>query len=302
MKNPFELLLKIAVFVIALAVMVLLFVLPDTWWQPLLFCFTFSIIAGYLLVGGIIGTVMLILGTVMYAFLFIKAFAGELPMIPVVSGIVIMYACYFIVKNVGDTSAYLLSTANDSLKSLEGDYNSMIIERKSLSTALEANRLKLDKFVKLQTVFEKLKDHPDFSSKIRHMLKNIVELFHQDRSISLFLTKQDKVMKVMADKKDDLLVGERDVESLYLKNFDEFILNNKKSIIITDMAREIRFKAAPGENIRALISVPVFCKDQIAGILRVTSEESGVFNQEDLRFLDIIGGMIGKVLEVEQYA
>ena len=302
MKNPVELLLKIAVFVVAIAVMILLFILPDTWWQPLMFCFTFSVIAGYLLIGGIVGTVTLIFGTVMYVFLFIKAFSGALPMIPVATGIALMYLCYFIVKNVGDTSAYLMSAAADGLKSLEGDYNSMVIEKKSLSTALDANKLKLEKFEKLRSIYGSLKDHPDFSAKVRHLLKNIVELFHQDRSIALFLTKQDKIMKVMADKKDDVLVGERDIESLYLKNFDEFILNNKKSIIITDMAREIRFKAEQGENIRALISVPVFCKDQAAGILRVTSEQPGVFSQEDLRFLDIIGGMVGKVLEEEQYA
>jgi transcriptional regulator with GAF, ATPase, and Fis domain len=196
----------------------------------------------------------------------------------------------------------MLSSANDDLKSLEADYNALIIEKKNISISVETNKMKLEKFEKLRSIYESLKTFQDFSSKIRQLLKNVVELFHQDKSIALFLVKQDKIMKVMADRKEDMLTGERDIDSLYLKNFDEFILKNKKSIIITDMARDIRFKAEDAENINALISVPVFCNDQIAGILRVTSDKAGVFNQEDLRFLDIIGSMVGKVLEEEHYA
>ncbi len=302
MKSPFAFILKILVFAVAIAAMALLFFIPGTWWHALAFCFTFAVVAGYLLINPIVGTAMLIFGTVMNSFLLIKAFAGELPMIPVVAGIVTLYACYFIVKSTGDAGTYLMSSAADSLKSLEADYNALVLEKKNISAALDANKVKLDKFLKLKMIYEKIKDQPDFAGKIRFVLKNVVELFHQDRSITLFLTKHDKVMKIVADKRDDLLVGERDIESLYLKNFDEFILNNKKSIIITDMAREIRFKADQGEPIRALISVPVLCRDEIAGILRVTSEQAGVFHQDDLRFLDIIAGMIGKVLSEEQYA
>lgn len=176
MKKTVGLLLKISVFLVAAAVMVLLFILPGSWWQPLLFCFTFAIIGGYLLLGGVVGTAMLIFGTVMYVFLFIKAFSGELPMPPVVAGIAIMYACYFIVKTIGDTSSYMLSSANDDLKSLEADYNALIIEKKNISISVETNKMKLEKFEKLRSIYESLKTFQDFSSKIRQLLKNVVEL------------------------------------------------------------------------------------------------------------------------------
>jgi hypothetical protein len=302
MKNGFQLLLKIMVLLCAVGAAVALFILPSAaWWQPVLFSYTFVIVGAYLLISPIAGTVSLIFGTVLYVLALFKSLSGELSMPAVITGLVIMYICYFIVKKVGDTSSYMLLNAQDTLKSLEGDFAAMIIEKKNLEAGLESNRTKLQKYEKLKVIYEELKPIPDFSGKARHLLKNVIEMFHQEKSIVLFLTRDNKVMKVVADKKDDFLIGERDIESLYLKNFDEFILHNKKSIIITDMAKEIRFKSDGDEDIRALISVPVFVGDDVAGILRVSSSESGCFNQEDLRFLDIIGGIVGKILVEEKY-
>ena len=302
MKKTIELMAKIVIFIVAAGAAAALFIFPSSvWWQPVLFTYTFVIIGAYLLIAPLAGTIFLTFGTVLYVLAFFKAMSGELSMNAVVAGIIIMYASYFIIKKVGDTSSYMLSNAQDSMKTLEGDFASMIIEKKNMSLGVDANRSKLVKYEKLKEIYEALKAFPDFAGKMRHLLKNVVEIFHQEKSISLFLTKQDKVMKVMADKKEDFLVGERDVESLYLKNFDEFILHNKKSIIITDMAKEIRFKQEGEDDLRSLISVPVFIKDEVVGILRVNSNEPGCFNQEDLRFLDIIGGMVGKVLTEEKY-
>lgn len=302
MKKAVEMTAKILVFIAAIGAAVALFILPSSlWWQPILFSYTFVIIGAYLLISPIAGTIFLTFGTVLYVLAFFKAISGELSINAVIAGIAIMYACYFIVKKVGDTSSFMLSNAQDSMKTIEGEFASLIIEKKNMSAGVEANKSKMVKYEKLKEIYEALKAFSDFSGKMRHLLKNVVEIFHQDKSIALFLIKQDKVMKVMADKKDDFLVGERDVESLYLKNFDEFILHNKKSIIITDMAKEIRFKSDGEDDLRSLISVPVFVKDEVVGILRVSSSEPGCFNQEDLRFLDIIGGMICKVLTEEKY-
>ncbi len=302
MKKALELIAKILVFLVAAAAAAALFVFPSrAWWQPVLFSYSFVIIGAYLLIAPIAGTIFLTFGTVFYVLAFFKAMSGELSMNAVLAGIIIMYICYFIVKKVGDTSSYMLSNAQDTMKSLEGDFAAMIIEKKNLTGGLEANKSKMVKYEKLKEIYEALKGFPDFAGKMRHLLKNVVEIFHQEKSIALFLTKEDKVMKVMADKKEDFLVGERDVESLYLRNFDEFILHNKKSIIITDMAKEVRFKSDGEDDLRSLISVPVFIKDDVVGILRVNSNEPGCFNQEDLRFLDIIGGMVGKVLTEEKY-
>jgi hypothetical protein len=302
MKKVFENLARLFVFLAAAAMAASIFVLPShTWWQPALFCSTFVVVGAYLLLGPMAGTIFLIYSTVLYVLAIFKAVSGEAQMIPVIAGLVILYISFFIVKKTADSSVFMLSSTQDQLKTLEGDYAAMIIEKKNLTGGLESNRVKLEKYIKLKEIYDSLSSEPDFSSKMRHILRNVIDIFHWEKSISLFLTKSDKVMKVMADKKDDLLTGEPDVESLYLKNFDEFILRNRKSIIITDMDKEIRFKSEGDDSIRSLISVPVFVKENVVGILRVNSDQPGCFNQEDLRFLDIISSMVGRVLEEEKY-
>jgi hypothetical protein len=302
MKKVLENLARLFVFLAAAAMAASIFVLPShTWWQPALFCSTFVVVGGYLLLGPMAGTIFLIYSTVLYVLAVFKAVSGEAQMLPVIAGLVILYISFFIVKKTADSSVFMLSSTQDQLKTLEGDYAAMIIEKKNLSGGLEANRVKLEKYVKLKEIYDSLSSETDFSSKMRHIMRNVIDIFHREKSISLFLTKSDKVMKIMADKKDDLLTGEPDVESLYLKNFDEFILRNRKSIIITDMEKEIRFKSEGDDNIRSLISVPVFVKENVVGILRVNSDQPGCFNQEDLRFLDIISSMVGRVLEEEKY-
>jgi hypothetical protein len=302
MKKVFENLARLFVFLAAAAMAASIFVLPShTWWQPALFCSTFVVVGAYLLLGPMAGTIFLIYSTVLYVLAIFKAVSGEAQMIPVIAGLVILYISFFIVKKTADSSVFMLSSTQDQLKTLEGDYAAMIIEKKNLTGGLESNRVKLEKYIKLKEIYDSLSSEPDFSSKMRHILRNVIDIFHREKSISLFLTKSDKVMKVMADKKDDLLTGEPDVESLYLKNFDEFILRNRKSIIITDMDKEIRFKSEGDDSIRSLISVPVFVKENVVGILRVNSDQPGCFNQEDLRFLDIISSMVGRVLEEEKY-
>jgi hypothetical protein len=302
MKKALENLTRVLIFLTAVAMAALIFMLPShLWWQPVLFASTFIVVGGYLLMGPIAGTIFLIFSTVLYVLAIFKSISGEAKMVPVIAGLVILYVSFFIVKKLGDTSVFMLSSTQDQLKGLEGDYAAMIIEKKNLVTGMEANSSKLEKYLKLKEIYDSLSSQTDFSSKMRHILRNVIDIFHQEKSISLFLTRSDKVMKIMADKKDDLLTGEPDVESLYLKNFDEFILHNKKSIIITDMDKEIRFKSDGEDNIRSLISVPVFVKDSVVGILRVNSDQPGCFNQEDLRFLDIIGSMVARVLSEEKY-
>jgi transcriptional regulator with GAF, ATPase, and Fis domain len=198
-----------------------------------------------------------------------------------------------------ESNSYQLYTAQDALKTLEGEYNAMLKEELNLATAIEANRAKLDKYRKLKEIHEALKNHTIFSGKLRSILRNVISIFHQEKSIVLFLIKDGKFLKAEADKNDDMLVGEPDQESLYLKNFDEWIIKNRKSIIISDMQKEIRFKAGEDNKIRSLIAVPVFINDETAGVLRISSDKAGCFNQEDLRFLDLIAEMIGKVLKEE---
>ena len=148
---------------------------------------------------------------------------------------------------------------------------------------------------------ENIKNFSVFSEKMRFVLRNIIYMFHRERTACLYLLKQDMPVKVVADKEDDFFACEKDPEALALKQFDEWVAENRQSIIIADINKEVRFVSDKTETVRSLISVPVMINDGVAGILKITSEEPGVFSREDLRFLDIVSGIIGKVLAEEAY-
>jgi hypothetical protein len=81
------------------------------------------------------------------------------------------------VKKTADSSVFMLSSTQDQLKTLEGDYAAMIIEKKNLTGGLESNRVKLEKYIKLKEIYDSLSSEPDFSSKMRHILRNVIDIF-----------------------------------------------------------------------------------------------------------------------------
>ncbi|MCX8093805.1 MAG: GAF domain-containing protein [Candidatus Goldbacteria bacterium] len=279
----------------------LLFVLPREWWLTLVFSCNFPLIAGYVFFGPIIASVIMVGAFIINILAILKILAIGANVFPFLMSLLLFIVVFFLLKQSDDARKYNLFSAQDEIKVLEGDTAILIKEEENLIQSIKANKERLDKYNKLKDIQDGLKDHQVFSGKIRYILRNIISIFHQEKSIVLFLLKGGKFLRVEADKNEDMLIGEKDQESLYLQNFDEWVKVNKKALIISDMYKDVRFKVEEKQNIRSLISVPVFIKDELAGVLRISSYEPGCFNQEDLRFLDLVAEMIGKVLEKEMY-
>jgi hypothetical protein len=299
MKKFTENILKFFVVLISLSAAALIFKLSKNWWLPALFSYNFSIIAGYVLMGPVAAGVLLALAVAADSIVLLKALAAKISLLPFMIEAVMFAAAYLLVKRWCDFNSYQIFTAQDSLKALEGGHNALLKEEMNLKAGIDANRAKLEKYKKLQEIHDGLRDHNMFAGKMRHILRNVISIFHQEKSIVLFMIKDGTFLRAEATKDDDMLVGEPDKESLYLKNFDEWIIHNKKSIIISDMHKEVRFKSAENDRMKSLIAVPVFIGEEIAGVLRISSDKSGCFNQEDLRFLDLIAEMTGKILKEE---
>lgn len=299
MKKLAENLLKILVFAVAAAAVIVALKAGKNWWLPAVFAFNFCIIAGFITAGPAISAVLLALALVLNAVVMLKAIAAKLSITPFIIEGIIFVISYILVKQASDANAYLLFNAQDEVKALEGNYNALLKEEELLKTGIEANRVKLEKYAKLKNIHEGLSQHNMFAGKMRYILRNVISVFHQEKEIVLFLVKDGRFMKIEASKDDDMFVGEPDQDSLFLRNFDEWIIKNKKSILIADMHKEVRFKNLENDRTRSLIAVPVFTGEEIAGVLRISSEKSECFNQEDLRFLDLIAEMTGRILKEE---
>jgi hypothetical protein len=298
-KKLAENLLKFLIIAVAVSAVFAVIKADKSWWLTASFSFNFCIIAGFIVFGPAVSAIFMAAALILNTVAILKVIALKISIMPFVVEGVLFIISYFLVKQASDSNNYLLFTAQDELKTLEGDYNALLKEEVLLKTGIEANRSKLEKYEKLKVIHEGLVQHSMFAGKMRYILRNVISIFHQEKQIVLFLVKDGRFMKIEASKDDDMFVGEPDQESLFLRNFDEWIIKNRKSILIADMHKEIRFKRTENDRLRSLIAVPVFCGEEIAGVLRISSEKSECFNQEDLRFLDLIAEMTGRVLKEE---
>ena len=301
MKNALENTVKTLIVLTAIGSCVMIFKAPQQWWIVAMFMTAFVLAASFAVMGEMASFIFGVVAAVVIVTAFIRAAGAGLPILPFIIETIIVIASYMLVRRVSETNMYYISSIDDELKACEGNYNSLLLEEKNLQTAQQTNKDKLEKYRKLHEIKERLKAFTVFSDKIRFVLRNIIHVFHSEKTISLFLLKEEKYMRIEASKEEDMMVGERDQESLYLKNFDEWVISNKRSVLISDMRKEMRFRTDNGEKIRSLISVPVISKDSVVGLLRIVSEEANCFTQEDLRFLDLIADMNAKLLEEEKY-
>lgn len=301
MKKTIEFTLRVFIFLSTILITYFFFKADKNWLIPLLFSYNFILVGVFVLFGDILTAVFFVLILIMNIISYIKALSFQITIFPFFIETAITISVYVLIKKVNQTNSYYIYQATDELKLLEGDYNNLLLQEKGLVSAIEANKEKLEKYKKLLEIHNGIKNLSTFSEKIRYILRNIIFVFHKQRKISLFLLKQDRFLKVEADRDEDIFYGEKDQESLDLKSFDEWVVSNKKSLMIADIKKEIRFNAKDIPEIRSLISVPVISGDKTLGIIRITSDEPGSFSQEDLRFLDLIADMLGKILERENY-
>jgi diguanylate cyclase (GGDEF)-like protein len=84
--------------------------------------------------------------------------------------------------------------------------------------------------------------------------------------------------------------------------FDNWVLKQRKSLIIEDLDDDFRFS---GEAVRdqrdrefkSVIGVPLVSEKKVSGIIRMDSKTKGAYTQDDLRLLNIISGLAAVSIE-----
>ena len=106
------------------------------------------------------------------------------------------------------------------------------------------------------------------------------------KELNLHCTKKDKSRKVYAMKNGGI--------------FDRWVLKNAKSLLIKDKNRDFRFSIVGEEVLDDALSAiikPLIIENKVLGIIRVDSKIEGMFEQHELRILDIIGDLSALALE-----
>jgi len=77
--------------------------------------------------------------------------------------------------------------------------------------------------------------------------------------------------------------------------FDKWVLKHGIPLIVEDVTQDFRFPGketeAAREYFKSLITAPLLSGDKVIGILRMDSPQGGLYTQDDLRLLDILGGL-----------
>lgn len=77
--------------------------------------------------------------------------------------------------------------------------------------------------------------------------------------------------------------------------FDKWVLKHGIPLIIENVAQDFRFPssdtAEAKEYFKSLIATPLMSGNKVIGILRMDSSQEGFYTQDDLRLLDILGGL-----------
>ncbi|MDP3791651.1 MAG: sensor domain-containing diguanylate cyclase [Candidatus Omnitrophota bacterium] len=77
--------------------------------------------------------------------------------------------------------------------------------------------------------------------------------------------------------------------------FDKWVLKHGTPLIIEDSMQDFRFPSKEAEEakeyFKSLIAVPLLSGNKVIGILRMDSPTENFYTQDDLRLLDILGGL-----------
>ncbi|HXV28008.1 MAG TPA: sensor domain-containing diguanylate cyclase, partial [bacterium] len=95
----------------------------------------------------------------------------------------------------------------------------------------------------------------------------------------------------------------RDSQAKYMHkhgdHFDYWVIRNRKRLIVSDTHQDFRFdvtETVRQQEIRCLVSVPLYQEGRVIGTLRINSPSREAFSNDDLRLLDAISVLASSAL------
>ncbi len=166
-------------------------------------------------------------------------------------------------------------------------------KKDELKYALEQ---KIRRYLGLQKFSEDLKNIQDLGHAAQRIVQEAHTALAKAEECALYLVNEAK-------QELSLAAGwRRDGASVRLKlgsTFDQWVMKRSQTLMIQDSRNDFRFSTESGADFGALRSTcvtPLVTENRVLGVLRVSAAEPGVFNADDLRFLNIISNLSAVVL------
>jgi len=171
-------------------------------------------------------------------------------------------------------------------------------KNKDFSLAL---KFKITRYNNLKKVIEDLNHSLKLDTIIQVLSSSVYSLISNSSGVALFYLVDNHYQKLnlVYSIKDDsdmvVLTKEGDI-------FDQWVLRHSNQLIIEDLKNDFRFDLDALRNqdmrvIQSLISSPLINRNSLFGVLRLESNQSCAFNQDDLRFLRLVADLGAAAIE-----
>ncbi len=152
----------------------------------------------------------------------------------------------------------------------------------------EAMQKKFSRYAQLQSIAEELSNLTDLVSIAQLAVDRAFGLIGKSDVCLLFLIdKEQQELSLFASKRREMIPS---IRAKHGDQFDRYVLRTHRPLLVNDIRRDFRF-TVPASSERAVSSViacPLLLGQSPEGVLRLDSQQPGVYNQDDLRFLDIL--------------
>ena len=157
----------------------------------------------------------------------------------------------------------------------------------------ETLRRKLSRYQQLQTIAEQLSHLVELTTICQLAVDQAFELIGKSDVCLLFLAEPEgQELALHTSKKSP---GVAAIRAKHGDQFERYVLRAQRPLLVSDVRRDFRFGISEREerSIASVIACPLRVSDRAEGVLRLDSSQPGAYTQDDLRFLDILLGLIG---------
>ncbi len=156
----------------------------------------------------------------------------------------------------------------------------------------EALTRKLTRYQQLQAVAESLSRLVQLDAIAQLTVEQVFELIGKSEACLLFLVDRERQeLALYASKRAPHLSA---IHGKHGDQFDRYALRTHRPLLVNDVRRDFRFSVAGDLDrpIGSVIACPLLVGESAEGVLRLDSAQPGAYMQDDLRFLDILLGLV----------
>ncbi len=155
---------------------------------------------------------------------------------------------------------------------------------------------KHSRYTQLQSIAEHLSNLTDRQAIASLAVERTFSLIGKSDVCLLFLVDRDRQeLSLVASKRREDLPS---VRAKHGDQFDRYVLRTQRPLLVNDVRRDFRFTVtiAQERTVSSVIACPLLLGQRAEGVLHMDSAQPSAYTQDDLRFLDILLGLVATAL------